>query len=45
MEAEVKNNVTTKQTNHNRKEKKKCTKYEFSLGRQNCRQPDYFSRV
>ena len=31
MEAEVKNNVTTKQTNHHRKEKKKCTKYEFSL--------------
>ena len=30
MEAEVKNNVTTKQTNHHRKEKKKCTKYEFS---------------
>ena len=26
MEAEVKNNVTTKQTNHHRKEKKKCTK-------------------
>ena len=31
MEAEGKNNVTTKQTNHHRKEKKKCTKYEFSL--------------
>ena len=25
MEAEVKNNVTTKQTNQQRKEKKKCT--------------------
>ena len=25
MEAEVKNNVTTKQTNHHRQEKKKCT--------------------
>ena len=25
MEAEVKHNVTTKQTNHHRKEKKKCT--------------------
>ena len=24
MEAEVKHNVTTKQTNHHRKEKKKC---------------------
>ena len=25
MEAEVKNNVTNKQTNHHRQEKKKCT--------------------